>query len=98
MATSTQPIPISRTGSVGSRSVSSVKINGPGYFNRPRNTRPQFIKSHYNYSRKFGKAAANALYPGVKNWVTAEQFVERSGNTSGVTRRRRKSSRNLKRK
>jgi hypothetical protein len=88
----TQPIPISRAGSVGSRSVSS---NNLGYFNRPRNTRPEWIKSYNTYSRKFGKAAANALYPGVKNWVTTEKFAGRSGNTSGT---RRKSRRNLKRK
>ena len=95
MATTTRPIPISRAGSVGS--VSSVETNGPGYFNRARNTRPEWIKSYNTYSRKFGKAQANAMYPGVKNWVTAEKLSGRSGNTSGATRRR-KSRRNLKRK
>ena len=88
----TQPIPISRAGSM-----SSVDTNGPGYFNRPRNTRPDWIKSYNTYSRKFGKAQANAMYPGVKNWVTAEKFAGRSGNTSGSARKR-KTRRNLKRK
>ena len=94
--TSTQPIPISRAGSVGSRSVSS---NNLGYFNRQhKNTRPEWIKSYNTYSRKFGKPTANAMYPGVKNWVTTEKFAGRSGNTSGVTRRRKIRRRNLKRK
>jgi len=95
MATTTQPIPISRAGSVGSRSVSS---NNVGYFNRQKNTRPEWIKSYNYYSRKFGKLAANARFPGVKNWVTSEKFAGRSGNTSWATRKKRKSSRNLKRK
>jgi hypothetical protein len=38
------------------------------------------------------------MYPGVKNWVTTEKFAGRSGNTSGVTRRRKSRRRNLKRK
>ena len=97
--TATQPIPISRAGSVGS--VGSVETNGPGYFNRPhKNTRPQWIIEYNKYSRKFGKLDANAVYPGVKNWVTAEKHAGRSGNTSGATRRRkaRKTRRNLKRR
>ena len=100
-ATQPIPIPISRAGSVGSvGSMSSVETNGPGYFNRPhKNTRPEWIKSYNTYSRKFGKAAANAIYPGVKNWVSAQQLAGRSGNTSGATRKnRRKTRRNLKRK
>jgi hypothetical protein len=97
-STTTQPIPISRSGSVGS--VSSVETTGPGYFNLPhKNNRPEWIKSYNTYSRKFGKAQANAMYPGVKNWVTAEKFAGRSGNTSGSARKsRRKTRRNLKRK
>jgi len=95
-STSTLPIPISRAGSVGS--VSSVETTGPGYFNRPhKNTRPEWIKSYNTYSRKFGKPAANAMYPGVKNWVSAEKLAGRSGNTSSSARRR-KTRRNLKRK
>lgn len=95
-STTTQPIPISRSGSVGS--VSSVETTGPGYFNLPhKNNRPEWIKLYNYYSRKRGKAEANAMYPGVKNWVTAEKHAGRSGNTSGATRKR-KTRRNLKRK
>ena len=92
-ATETRPIPISRTGSV-----SSVETNGPGYFNRAqKNTRPEWIKDYNTYSRKLGKAQANAMYPGVKNWISAEKLAGRAGNTSGATRKR-KTRRNLKRK
>jgi len=87
---STQPIPISRG------SVSSIETNGPGYFNRVRNTRPNWIKSYNSYSRKLGKEQANAMFPGVKNWITSEKLSGRSGNTSRSARK--KTRRNLKRK
>jgi hypothetical protein len=78
-------------------SISSINTNAPGYFNRVRNTRPNWIKSYNSYSRKLGKEQANAMYPGVKNWVTSEKLAGRSGNTSSSSRRR-KTRRNLKRK
>jgi hypothetical protein len=95
--TATKPIPIPGSVSVGSRSISS---NNEGYFSRPhKNTRPEWIKAYNYYSRKQGKAAANAMYNGVKNWITSEKLAGRSGNTTGATRKRKtRKIRNLKRR
>ena len=101
--TATKPIPIpgAASASVGSRSISS---NNEGYFSKKHvNTRPDWIKGYDYISRTLGKAEANAMYNGVKNWITAEKLAGRSGNTTGATRKARKGrktrkTRNLKRK
>jgi len=108
--TATKPIPISGSGSasVGSRSVGSrtISSNNEGYFTRKHvNTRPEWVKSYNLYSRLLGKNEANATFSGIKNWISAEKLAGRSGNTTGATRKTRKSikrkmrkgTRNLKR-